>query len=142
MSSRLVNDMGIPITGEGNVYLDIKGCGNAFLILSKSIKFSNKNGSYYLIALGTGTDRRINTFKESCVSCPEAKAENHEKILDCERFNKFWVSWNDNGNIQFGRGRIVNQRVLMEYTGKAKFTLNYLFLLSSKYKIQWKIISG
>ncbi|XP_041349470.1 protocadherin Fat 4-like [Gigantopelta aegis] len=141
MSVQLVNDQGIPITAEGKVYLQIKGCGNAFFILTKSAKFSDKGGTYFVVLLGSGNNGKINGIKESCFSCKQLKATKYEKLLDCNRFNKFWVTWNDKGNIKFGRGMDITGAPLLDYTGSTPFRINYLNLLSSKYKVKWKVIS-
>ena len=142
MNVQLVNDKGIPITREGKVYMEIKGCGNAFFILTQSAKFGDKGGTYYVVLLGTSNNGKINGIKDSCFTCKDLKATKYEKLLDCNRFNKFWVTWDDRGNIKFGRGMDTSETPLLDYTGSSPFTINYLNLLSSKYKVQWKIISG
>ncbi|XP_067684802.1 multiple epidermal growth factor-like domains protein 10 [Haliotis asinina] len=134
---KYINDIGVKITGAHSMVLKIKTCSKAYLILTEAVLYQ-KTKSYYVVMLDRTEKPRLSSILEGCLTCT-AKASSSIRMLYCSFYKVFWLSWDDKGFIQIGRGHTPYKNMLMSHRGSNKFTINYIQAMSHGHAGDWQV---
>ena len=114
---------------------EVKGCKNVWLLLHKS---KGDRSKVYQFGLDIGSRSLITKWEHD--SKPRnmiVDKYNNTKVLDCARYVKFWIAW-ENQDIKAGLGDTLYSGVIMHYNDSGPETeFNYLALGAKN--DSWKI---
>ncbi|XP_061186904.1 uncharacterized protein LOC133195035 [Saccostrea echinata] len=128
-----LTDYGITGTDRSYLKVDIKGCKDAHIGLSKTEMNANKKMATYEIVIG-GSNNTWTYVRKS----GEHKRGGSGGV-DCGKFLPFWVTW-DNDVIRFGRGHILYGNEILSWSDPdSSLDIKYLGLGTWNFDIDWHI---
>lgn len=93
---------GITGTNRQHLVLDIKGCRDAHIGLSKTeMDLINMRPTYEIVIGGSGNT--LTYIRQNNLSKAQGAG-----VIDCDKYSTFWVTW-DNDVISFGLGHELNK---------------------------------
>ncbi|VDI00443.1 Hypothetical predicted protein [Mytilus galloprovincialis] len=98
---------GIVPSSEQYIVVDVKSCGDAFVLLSASPNLVSDN--FYELGFDVLSGFKFLFRRKSGTSYnyKYSKTIHGQKLLNCVEYRPFWISWNF-GNIRVGKGNAVN----------------------------------
>lgn len=98
---------GIVPSSEQYIVVDVKSCGDAFVLLSASPNLVSDN--FYELGFDVLSGFKFLFRRKSGTSYnyKYSKTIHGQKLLNCVEYRPFWISWNS-GNIRVGKGNAVN----------------------------------
>ena len=124
-------EYGLSLVDKTSLRLDIKACQFVVIALTETIVIKHDLGNYLLTILGYDQNNE-SIIKDSCFKC-KARKTKKRKVLDCNTFKPFWLSWNDKRReFLVGEGEVINKNVLLRYRRRDTYPLYFLQLTSGK----------
>lgn len=123
------------ITGSDRTFLivDVKGCGDAHIGLSKIEMDSSNPIASYEIVIGGSNNTWTYVRKNG-----DHEAGGHDAI-DCENYVTFWVTW-DNDVIRIGRGSELRSNEILSWSDPdSALDVKYIGLGTYALDIEWRI---
>jgi hypothetical protein len=114
-----VHPLGVNVKDQTWFSFQVKGCADAFLVLSAAEDTSTDT---YLIGIGTGGNMK----SKISLGLSDTKTEVSHSPLHCDEYRSFWVRWDDNV-IQLGSGGVGDTQ-WMSWPSTVDFTINYIGL--------------
>ena len=90
-----------------NVWLQVKACMNAEVILSK--QYGNEVNNAYAVRIGYDNNEWTHLVSE--IDGGSSKSFHTPQILDCDQFRTLWISWAEQ-LLTFGEGTVVTSHLI------------------------------
>ncbi|KAK3087897.1 hypothetical protein FSP39_012248 [Pinctada imbricata] len=122
-TSEVVSNQGF--SGRSWVNFKVKTCADAHILLAKDVRV------IYEILLGRGDDLWSSIQKDK-----KDRIWKNGKVLDCDEFLPFWVSWK-NGDIQVGKGLKRFENMYLSWSDERFETVNDVKVKSYSQEGEW-----
>ncbi|CAG2198494.1 unnamed protein product [Mytilus edulis] len=117
--SHPLNQYGFIASEKSSIDFELKVCHDAFIYLSASLVMDS-TADVYEIVMGGGSGTKV--FLRSKNGVDVAQGLLGTSNTDCDQFVPFWISW-ENGNVKIGKGLIINQDVVIDWTDSDPFII-------------------
>ncbi|VDI41586.1 Hypothetical predicted protein [Mytilus galloprovincialis] len=117
--SHPLNQYGFIASEKSSIDFGLKVCHDAFIYLSASLVMDS-TADVYEIVMGGGSGTKV--FLRSKNGVDVAQGLLGTSNTDCDQFVPFWISW-ENGNVKIGKGLIINQDVVIDWTDSDPFII-------------------
>ena len=113
--TRLTSEKIVLHTHKASLEVAVRACATANILIRAP---PDIQVSGYLVTIGAGNN--VSRLEEMSVTGMwEIASAPTDRVLDCNRYRRFWVRWNER-NIALGSGTIGSDNVLVE--GMAQYT--------------------
>ena len=133
-----LNDFRFDVSGSRSLVFDVKICSDATIVLHETHAYYH---NAFEVVIGGGANS-WSSISGKCRGCP-TQTTKKERLLDCDVFKTFWLSWMNPLTIKVGVGGVVGSDTRLVYKAEVNIPINYLYVTSSNYyQGYWKIEIG